>query len=109
MKANQGTATHQVVIRKLLIYLFPDWEHYHCQEGDNVNGRIRLLTIQKLLLKNGKTTVKEIQAEIFNLYNEKAERKAIYKDIRALQQFYHINKKKVNDMVVYILERKNNE
>lgn len=74
-----------------------------------MNGRIRLLTIQKLLLKNGKTTVKDIQAEIFNLYNEKVERKAIYKDIRALQQFYHINKKKVNDTVVYILERKNNE
>lgn len=91
------------MIRKLLIYLFPDWEHYHFQEGDNVNGRIRLL------LKNGKTTVKEIQAEILNVYNEEAERKAIYKDIRALQQFYHINKKKVNDTVVYILERKNNE
>lgn len=74
-----------------------------------MNGRIRLLTIQKLLLKNGKTTVRDIQAEIFNLYNEKVERKAIYKDIRALQQFYHINKKKVNDTVVYILERKNNE
>lgn len=74
-----------------------------------MNGRIRLLTIQRLLLKNGKTTVKEIQAEILNVYNEKAERKAIYKGIRALQQFYHINKKKVNDTVVYILERKNNE
>lgn len=61
------------------------------------------------MLKNGKTTVKEIQAEILNVYNEKAERKAIYKDIRALQQFYHISKKKVNDTTVYILERKNDE
>lgn len=72
-----------------------------------MNSRLRLLTIERLLLNKGKTSIKEIQVEIFNLFNEKAERKAIYKDIKALQHFYCITKKKIyNDTVMYILERK---
>ncbi len=74
-----------------------------------MNSRLRLLAIERLFLKEKKLRVKTIQKKLFDNYNIKAERKAIYKDIRALQQFYHINKKKVNDTVVYILERKNNE
>ena len=74
-----------------------------------MNSRLRLLAIERLFLKEQKLRVKTIQKKLFDNYNIKAERKAIYKDIRALQQFYHINKKKVNDTVVYILERKNNE
>lgn len=74
-----------------------------------MNSRLRLLAIERFFLKEKKLRVKTIQKKLFDNYNIKAERKAIYKDIRALQQFYHINKKKVNDTVVYILERKNNE
>ena len=74
-----------------------------------MNSRLRLLAIERLFLKEKKLRVKTIQKKLFDNYNIKAERKAIYKDTRALQQFYHINKKKVNDTVVYILERKNNE
>lgn len=74
-----------------------------------MNSRLRLLAIERLFLKEKKLRVKTIQKKLFDNYNIKAERKAIYKDIRVLQQFYHINKKKVNDTVVYILERKNNE
>lgn len=74
-----------------------------------MNSRLRLLAIERLFLKEKKLRVKTIQKKLFDNYNIKAERKAIYKDIRALQQFYHINKKKVNDTVAYILERKNNE
>lgn len=71
-----------------------------------MNSRLRLLAIERLFLKEKKLRVKTIQKKLFDNYNIKAERKAIYKDIRALQQFLHINKKKVNDTVVYILERK---
>lgn len=74
-----------------------------------MNSRLRLLAIERLFLKEKKLRVKTIQKKLFDNYNIKAERKAIYKDIIALQQFLHINKKKVNDTVVYILERKNNE
>lgn len=74
-----------------------------------MNSRLRLLAIERLFLNEKELRMKTIQKKLFNNYNIKAERKAIYKDIRALQQFLHINKKKVNDTVVYILERKNNE
>lgn len=74
-----------------------------------MNSRLRLLAIERLFIIEKELTIKTIKKKLFDNYNIKAERKAIYKDIRALQQFYHINKKKVNDTVVYILERKNNE
>lgn len=74
-----------------------------------MNSRLRLLAIERLFIIEKELTIKTIKKKLFDNYNIKAERKAIYKDIRALQQFYHINKKKVNDTVVYILERKSNE
>lgn len=74
-----------------------------------MNSRLRLLAIERLFIIEKELTIKTIKKKLFDNYNIKVERKAIYKDIRALQQFYHINKKKVNDTVVYILERKNNE
>lgn len=74
-----------------------------------MNSRLRLLAIERLFIIEKELTIKTIKKKLFDIYNIEAERKAIYKDIRALQQFYHLNKKKVNDTVVYILERKNNE
>lgn len=69
-----------------------------------MNSRLRLLAIERLFLKEKKLRVKTIQKKLFDNYNIKAERKAIYKDIEALNRFYVIEKQKIQGDCVYILE-----
>lgn len=69
-----------------------------------MNSRLRLLAIERLFLKEKKLRVKTIQKKLFDNYNIKAERKAIYKDIEALNQFYVIEKRKIQGDCIYILE-----
>lgn len=69
-----------------------------------MNSRLRLLAIERLFLKEKKLKMKTIQKKLFDNYNIKAERKAIYKDIEALNQFYVIKKRKMQGDCIYILE-----
>lgn len=69
-----------------------------------MNSRLRLLAIERLFLKEKKLKMKTIQKKLFDNYNIKAERKAIYKDIEALSQFYKITKRRIQSDCVYILE-----
>lgn len=69
-----------------------------------MNSRLRLLAIERFFLKEKKLRMKTIQKKLFDNYNIKAERKAIYKDIEALSQFYKITKRKIQSDCVYILE-----
>lgn len=69
-----------------------------------MNSRLRLLAIERLFLKEKNLRVKTIQKKLFDNYNIKAERKAIYKDIEALNQFYVIEKRKIQGDCIYILE-----
>lgn len=69
-----------------------------------MNSRLRLLAIERLFLKEKKLKMKTIQKKLFDNYNIKAERKAIYKDIEALNRFYVIEKRKIQGDCIYILE-----
>lgn len=69
-----------------------------------MNSRLRLLAIERFFLKEKNLSMKTIQKKLFDNYNIKAERKAIYKDIEALSRFYKITKRKIQNDCVYILE-----
>lgn len=69
-----------------------------------MNSRLRLLAIERLFLNEKELRMKTIQKKLFDNYNIKAERKAIYKDIEALNRFYVIEKRKMQGDCLYILE-----
>lgn len=68
-------------------------------------SRIRILALERLFINKKQITMEEIKTELQNVYGIESERKAIYKDIEALQHFIHIEKKKVEKTYVYTLRK----
>lgn len=72
------------------------------------NHRKRLLAVERLFIKFGTLTIKQIQNELSNQFDlNNIDRRSLYSDIAALTEFYNIETDGRGSNFVYILNEKN--